>query len=316
MASSTTRLAPSPTGALHLGNARTFVVNWALARQQGWRIILRIEDLDTPRVKPGVIEETVETLRWLGLTWDEEAPLQSSDLTPYARAMKQLAANELVFPCALSRSEIAAAASAPQEGDAENRYDPSLRPGVFPTTFEDTGTNWRLLVPAGEVPVREVFDERQHSDPARSVGDFIVWTQRGHPSYQLAVTVDDERQGVTHIVRGNDLFDSAARQTLIRRALGIEQEPQHIHLPLVRGEDGRRLAKRHGDTRIGAYRDRGVPRERVLGLIARWCGMGEHDSLTPEAFAEGFRLDRMPREDVIFTAEDDRWLVHGVDRSH
>lgn len=308
-----TRLAPSPTGALHLGNALTFVVNWTLARQRGWEVLLRIEDLDTPRVKPGVIEQTVDTLRWLGLDWDETCPLQSSDLEPYTEAMQTLANAGIVYPCTLTRSEIAEAAGAPHEDSGEIRYDPKLRPSTFPTVFDDSGTNWRFVVPDEDVEIKEQFAERRSSNPGRSVGDFVVWTQRGHPSYQLAVTVDDARQGITHIVRGNDLIDSASRQTLLRRALGIKPEPTHYHLPLVRGVDGRRLAKRHGDTRIDHYRGLGVPPERVLALLARWAGFESNpESLTIQEFTEGFRVDRMPRSDVTFLPEDDRWLIQSA----
>ena len=310
-----TRLAPSPTGALHLGNARTFLVNWALARQQGWEIVLRIEDLDTPRVKPGVIQQTIETLRWLGMDWDREAPLQSSDLTPYQHAMTKLALVGRVFPCALSRTEIAEAAGAPHEDSGEVRYDASLRPSELPRSFTDDETNWRLTVPDDTVAFEDGFLGAQLINVAQSVGDFIVWTQRRQPSYQLAVTVDDLRQGVTHIVRGSDLVDSAARQTLIRRALGVEADPVYFHLPLVRGADGRRLAKRHGDTRIDHYRQRGVPAERVIALVARWSGFESDPELLSAAdFARRFEIGTMSREDVTFLPEDDRWLLHAGSR--
>lgn len=306
----TTRLAPSPTGALHLGNARTFLVNWALARQNGWRAILRIEDLDTPRIKPGVIEQTIQTLRWLGMDWDDQAPLQSADLTPYRDAMRELASAGRVFPCSLSRTQIAQAAGAPHEDSGEARFDARLRPAELPRVFDDENTNWRLAVPDEQIRFEDGFMGAQSLRPAGSVGDFVVWTQRGQPSYQLAVTVDDHRQGVTHVVRGSDLIDSAARQTLLRRALGVRTDPAYFHLPLVRGADGRRLAKRHGDTRIDHYRQRGVPAERVIALVARWCGFqGAPESMSAPEFAGGLRLGTMSREDIAFTAEDDRWLL-------
>jgi len=312
----TTRLAPSPTGALHLGNALMFVVNWALARQKGWRVVLRIEDLDSPRVKPGVIEATLETLRWLGMDWDELVPLQSSDLEPYADAMRTLAEKGLVYPCSLSRKEIAEAAGAPHDDSGELRFDPSLRPSHIPSEFHDTGTNWRLIVPDREVEFDERFAPTCVANPSRSVGDFVVWTQRGQPSYQLAVTVDDSRQGITQIVRGNDLLDSAARQTLLREALGVGGRPHHYHLPLVRGPDGRRLAKRHGDTRVDHYRDRGVPAERVLALLARWGGIeNPGEGIGIQEFAKRFQLDTMSPEDVTFTPEDDQWLLLAAARS-
>ncbi|MBX3365361.1 MAG: hypothetical protein KF866_11445 [Phycisphaeraceae bacterium] len=306
----TTRLAPSPTGALHLGNARTFLVNWAIARQRGWRIVLRIEDLDTPRVKPGAIDETISTLRALGIDWDEGPLVQSTDLRPYREAMRVLAARGDVHRCALTRGEIASAASAPQEGDHESRYDPSLRPtdAGKPVVFADEATNWRFLTSPGMVEFTDGFAGPQRIEVSGRLGDFVVWTKRGQPAYQLAVVVDDARQGITQIVRGNDLLDSAARQLLLYRSLGWEPEPAYTHLPLVRGEDGRRLAKRHGDTRVTEYLRRGVAVERMIALIGRWCGMEPEEHLSASAFASRLDLRRIPQHDIIFTSEDDRWL--------
>lgn len=309
-----TRLAPSPTGALHLGNARTFLVNWCLARAAGWRVVLRIEDLDTPRVKPGVIDDTIGTLRWLGLDWDEGPVVQSHDPEPYRAAMRSLAAQGLVYPCVLSRTEIEAAASAPNEGDHEIRFDASLRPADRAGVFDDELSNWRLAVDEGRVMVEDRFRGRVDLDIVRSVGDFVVWTKRGCPSYQLAVVVDDARQGVTEVVRGDDLLDSAGRQTLLYHALGLGGAPRYTHLPLVRGADGRRLAKRHGDTRIGHYRSKGVPAGRVLALLARWCGVDAGESVEAGSLIGAVRLDTIPRNDITFGPEDDAWLVDGAAR--
>lgn len=308
----TTRLAPSPTGALHLGNARTFLLNWALARTRGWRIILRVEDLDTPRVKAGAIEETVAILRWLGIDWDEGPVVQSEDIGPHREAMRRLAEAGLAYPCRLTRREIEAAASAPHAGEHELRFPPELRPLLRARRFEREETNWRLAVPDREISFCDGFLGLQRLNPSRTVGDFVVWTRRGQPSYQLAVVVDDARQGVTQVVRGADLLDSAARQMLLYEALGLGPPPAYTHLPLVVGLDGRRLAKRHGDTRLSAYREAGVSPERIIGLLGWWCGIGGE---TPEPMdAESFRarldLCTMPGGDVVFRQEDDRWLRH------
>lgn len=314
MRTETTRLAPSPTGALHLGNARTFLVNWALARQAGWRIVLRIEDLDGPRVKPGVIEGTIETLRWLGMDWDEGPLVQSDDLEPYRAAMRTLAKAARVYPSDLTRGQIEAAASAPQEGVSESVFPASLRPPLENREFGETSgaegaENWRFVTEAGAVRFEDRFSGAQEFEPAKSVGDFVVWTKRGQPAYQLAVVVDDHRQGITQVVRGHDLLDSAARQLLVYRALGLRPEPQYTHVPLVRGPDGKRLAKRHGDTRLEHYRTSGVPAERVIGLVAAWCGVVERARpVSAEEFVAGFNLDTMTRDEVTFRPEDDAWL--------
>jgi len=311
----TTRLAPSPTGALHLGNVRTFLINAALAGRLGWRTILRIEDLDTPRVKPGVIDETIEIMRWLGLDWDEHAPLQSADLEPYREAMRSLAALGRVYPCERTRGDIERAASAPNEGDAEHEFGPELRPPGFrpgvPVEFDREDINWRFAVEAGKI-VR--FDDRfagpQSVEISATIGDFLVWTKRSQPSYQLAVVVDDARQGVTQIVRGDDLIPSAARQRLLWESLNFGTFPAQWHIPLVRGPDGRRLAKRHGDTRISTYRNNGVPAERVIGLIAWWCGIGtQPEPMSASAFIGAFDIRTMSRGDITFTEADEQWLT-------
>lgn len=305
----TTRLAPSPTGSLHLGNARTFLANWALARRGGWRILLRIEDLDGPRVKPAAVAGIMETLSWLGLDWDEGPLVQSADLAPYRAAMRRLAESGAAFPCALTRGEIERAASAPQEGAHELPYPAALRPADWERRFEEGQTNWRFLVPDGPTAFTDEFAGPQAPKLSEIVGDFIVWTKRATPAYQLAVVVDDARQRVTRVVRGDDLLDSAARQLLLFRALGLAPEPSFCHLPLVKGPDGKRLAKRHGESRIDEYRKAGVPPEAVIGLLAFWCGLApERAPMTADAFRDRFELAGVPRGPVAFAAEDDAWL--------
>jgi glutamyl-tRNA synthetase len=313
-----TRLAPSPTGALHLGNARTFLVNWAIARKRGWEIVLRIEDLDGPRIKPGAAESCIDTLRWLGVDWDQGPFVQSHETEPYVDAMRTLASRGLAYPCELSRTQIEQAASAPHDPDpaepaGETRFPAELRPAVIvPREFLDTGTNWRFATPDAPVGFLDDFAGPQCLNPSRTIGDFVVWTRRAQPAYQLAVVVDDQRQGVTRIVRGDDLLDSAARQLLLYRALGYTPEPGYTHLPLVVGADGRRLAKRHGDTRLDTYRQAGVRPERVVGLLARWCGFGaERREVGAAEFCAGLDPSRMPMQRVVFTEEDDRWLRNG-----
>lgn len=304
-----TRLAPSPTGALHLGNARTFLVTWATARARGWRVILRIEDLDGPRIDPAASRGAIETLLWLGMDWDDGPIFQSADLEPYRMAMRDLATKGFVYPSELSRREIEEATSAPQEGSHEVVFPASLRPADVPRTFADDGANWRFATPDDIIEFHDEFMGPQRMKPGASIGDFVVWTKRGQPAYQLAVVVDDHRQGVTQVVRGNDLLDSAGRQILLYRALDLGPQPIYTHLPLVRGPDGRRLAKRHGDTRISAYQARGVSAERVIGLLARWCGIDATGAMSAAEFTRALDVDRIPRDDVVFTPEDDAWLL-------
>jgi glutamyl-tRNA synthetase len=285
-----------------------------MARQRGWGIVLRIEDLDTPRVKPGVIDLTIDLLAWLGIDWDEGPLIQSHEPGPHLAAMHALAGQELIYPCELSRAQIEAAASAPQEGAHDTPFPASLRPATRPAMFTDDAASWRFVVGEEPVMLTDQFRGPQILHPARTAGDFIVWTRRdgakpGQPAYQLAVVVDDARQGVTHVVRGDDLLDSAARQVLLYRALDLGEAPEYYHLPLVRGVDGRRLAKRHGDTRLDHYRARGVPPERVIGLIAYWNGtIPSPRPLTIDEFRGAFDLGTIPRSDVVFGPENDAWL--------
>lgn len=316
----TTRLAPSPTGALHLGNARTFLINWALARRNRWRIVLRIEDLDTPRTKPNAAAEAIDILQWLGIDWDDGPYYQANDLAPYEQAMRELASNARVFPTTLSRKEIEQAASAPHPTEShELPFPPELRPPLVPLDFDairathaDQPAGWRFATPDDHIHFDDAFLGTQSLHPRRTIGDFVVWTRQNQPAYQLAVVVDDHRHGITHVVRADDLLDSTPRQILLFRALGYDAIPTYTHLPLVVGEDGRRLAKRHGDTRLAAYRDAGVPPERIIGLIAHWSSPGSSTSspepMTASEFAQRFSLDTMPRCQTIFTQQHDAWL--------
>lgn len=269
-----TRLAPSPTGALHLGNARTFALTWALARNEGWEVLLRIEDLDFERVKPGAMEETLEILAWLGLDHDGELAVQRDDLEPFHVAMQQLAVAGHIFRCERSRKDVRLATSAPHAEDGEIRFEPSLRPNPSSRTasFTDDHANHRLIVDPGSEVIVDELSGKHAFDPGREVGDFLVWMKLGVPSYQLAVVVDDARYGISDVVRGDDLLPSAARQQILYRLLGASA-PRWWHLPLVYGDDGERLAKRHDHTSLAQLRAAGVRRERVLGLLAERSGL-------------------------------------------
>lgn len=321
----TTRLAPSPTGALHLGNVRTFLITWALARRFGWRIVLRIEDLDTPRVKSQTIALTEDLLTWLGLSWEGEVVLQSRMRDAHVLAMQQLASRSCVFPSPKLRSEglaTEAPQSAPNEGAHEMRFGPELRPPTRPSEFTDDAPTWRFATPNETIEFTDLFAGPQRVCPASTVGDFVVWSKRegsplGQAAYQLAVVVDDAAAGVTHVVRGNDLIDSTGRQLLLLRELGLPA-PAYVHVPLVRGSDGKRLAKRHGDTRLDAYRARGVRAERVVGLMAAWCGVlprEQPQEMALAEFVERFSLATLSQEDVVYGPQDEAWLLGESQRS-
>lgn len=309
----TTRLAPSPTGALHLGNARTFLVNALLARQHGWQVRMRIEDLDGPRVRADAIPATLEDLAWLGLTWAEPVVYQSRRGARYAAALDQLARDGWAYPCTCTRKDIEQAASAPHRDDAPGTYPGTCR-GRYTSADEAHRLSgrrpaWRVRVDDRPVRVADRFAGDRTFDLSRTGGDFVVSKNDGLAAYQLAVVLDDHDAGVDGIVRGDDLLDSAARQIHLRRLLGLADEVAYWHVPLVVGPDGRRLAKRHGDTRLAAYRAAGATPERVLGLLGYWCGLlPRREEATMADLAARFGIDRLPREPIVFREADDAFL--------
>lgn len=314
-----TRLAPSPTGALHLGNARTFLINWSLARRLGWKIVLRIEDLDGPRVKRGAAEQAMHDLRWLGLDWDTQSPAQSSRQDVYASAAQRLLDSGAAYYCICSRREVDQAASAPHAEDGASIYPGTCR-GRFATLADARAAGGRepairFRIPdddSASIPWNDGFRGHRQLD-ARKLGDFVIARAGGSAAYQLAVVIDDGESRVTQIVRGDDLVDSTPRQILIYRALGLQSAiPHYTHLPLVIGPDGRRLAKRHGDTRLSYYRSLGVPASRVLALLTKMCGIeSAGDAVNAADLIQQIRLDRIPPEPIVFTADDDAFLRAG-----
>ena len=275
-AASTTRLAPSPTGALHLGNARTFLVNWLLARRQGWRVLMRVEDLDGPRVKPHADRQMLDDLAWLGLTWETPIVYQSSRASAYADALARLIRAGAAYPCTCSRRDAELAASAPHADDATAPYPGTCR-DRYPSAESALATGkpvaWRIRVDDSPVAVDDQFAGPHTCDLSRDGGDFVIFKSSGQAAYQLAVVVDDDAAGVDCIVRGDDLLSSAARQIHLRRLLGLSRPVRYWHLPLIVGPDGRRLAKRHGDTRLARHRAAGAGPQRVLGLLGFWSGL-------------------------------------------
>lgn len=310
-----TRLAPSPTGALHLGNARTFLVNWLCARQRQWKLILRIEDLDGPRIKRGADLQAIEDLRWLGIDWDDGPIRQSARTKRYQDAVAALLARGQAYPCICTRKEASLAASAPHAEDGASVYPGTCR-GRFTSIEQARQANdgrmpaIRFAVPEESLEFSDGFRGKvRFENLAKQLGDFVIAKSDETPAYQLSVVVDDAAMGVTQIIRGDDLIDSTPRQILLYRALSLEARiPHYTHLPLVIGEDGRRLAKRHGDTRLAFYRDAGVPAARVLALLARWCGIDAGDSATIGQLLEDFDMARIPRAPIIMSPADDAWL--------
>ena len=280
------RYAPSPTGDLHLGNLRTALLAWLFARCAGGQFVLRVEDLDRPRVRQGATQRMLDDLRWLGIDWDEGpdvggpyAPyVQSERQTFYIAAMQRLQEAGLLYPCYCSRAEIARAASAPHE-DEGPRY-----PGTCRHLSEQQR---RALEAAGRRPSLRfrVDDKRvvtfhdllagwQQQHVQKVVGDFIVRRADGIFAYQFAVVVDDALMHITQVVRGADLLASTARQILLYEALGF-LVPAFAHVPLVLDSEGKRLSKRLQSEGLEPLRAAGAMPARVVGQLAAGCGLME-----------------------------------------
>ena len=301
----TGRLAPSPTGAQHVGNARTFLIAWLALRQAGGRVLLRIEDIDSPRTKPGAAEQAFEDLRWLGLDWDQAPVVQTNRLALYENALARLREAELVYPCTCTRSDVERAASAPHAEHAGPAY-PGTCAGQRAMDFaylDGRAFSWRFRLPASTPAFDDRFLGRVAVDLHQDEGDFVVWKSADAPAYQLAVVVDDALGGITEVVRGNDLVPSTPRQLLLYDVLGWTP-PRFAHVPLVVGPDGRRLAKRHGDTRLASLRKQGMKAESLLGLLAWSCGwIPEMGPITARELISLFRWETIPHHPLVLTPE-------------
>ncbi len=298
------RLAPSPTGVLHLGNARSFLFAWLSMRKQGGKLLLRIEDLDGPRVRQGATESAIEDLQWLGLDWDDEIRIQSQFRQHHEAALSELVKQKVAYPCVCTRREIEEAASAPHE----SKLPPSEM--VYPGTCRDqwssleeaksaTGRDpaLRLRLEDGSVPFEDGFRGKEEGALA---GDCVLRKRDGTPSYQLAVVVDDAADGVTEVLRADDLIPSTPRQILLYRYLGWSP-PAFIHVPLLVGPDGLRLAKRHGDTSLAHYRRQGVTPEEIVGTLASLSGLApEGQKLRPEDLIDHFDLAKVTPAPVVW----------------
>lgn len=271
------RIAPSPTGHLHIGHARTFWVAWTRARRVGGTVVLRNDDLDRDRVRGEFITGFIEDLKWFGLGWDEGPDIggpyrpysQSERMPRYAAALGRLREGGFVYPCTCSRRDILGAIAAPHEGDEEPVYPGTCRGRRMEEIPWGRRFSWRFRVPDGEtVRFEDGGVGPREYVAGRDFGDFIVWRHDGVPSYQLACVVDDAEMGITEVVRGEDLLASTARQILLYRALGWPV-PAFFHCPLVRDENGVRLAKRHASLSLRELRAAGrSPEELRAGWSA------------------------------------------------
>jgi glutamyl-tRNA synthetase len=305
------RFAPSPTGLLHIGSARTALAAWLSIRRQEGIFIWRIEDLDPPRAVPGTAQAAMEDLRWLGLDWDEgpdcgghHGPYRQSERGGYYEAaLEHLASVGRLFPCSRSRKDLLELASAPHGDEGHPPYPAAFRP-------RDLAADWyarhgaegrgeaalRFLVEEAEVTFEDRVFGRMAEGVATTTGDFVLKRRDGLYAYQLAVVVDDLAMGVTEVVRGADLLDSTARQIQLIRALGGEP-PVYAHLPLVVNAEGEKLSKRDAGLTLAELREAGTTPEGLCGYLGYSLGLLEAPQPLPAAaLVERFSWERIPRE--------------------
>ncbi len=327
------RLAPTPSGYLHLGNARSFLLAWLWAKQQGGQILLRIEDIDKPRCKPEYTQAAIEDLHWLGLSCDNqrtgagpvrrslgevgsasEGPMppvpleyiQSTRTELYRQHLTQLIQQHQAYPCTCTRKDIEEASSAPH-GD-----EGAIYPGTCRGRWKDakqakaeTGREpaWRFAWDGPPVKFRDEVQGEVTVDP-KALGDFVLWRRDDLPSYQLAVTVDDALQGVTQVLRGRDLRTSTARQLALYEALGLPAPKQWAHVPFLQ-DAGRRMAKRDGDLSIKSLRESGAEASKLIGYLAWSAGVTKANK--PAAaidLVDSFNIAHVGSDDFELSAFD------------
>lgn len=267
----TGRLAPSPTGLLHLGHAATFWTAYQRAREHNGTLLLRNEDLDPQRSKQQYVDAMIEDLAWLGIQWTPPMIVQSHRIALYREAFVRLLVSGRAYACTCSRKDLAQMIAAPHEdADDEAVYTGRCRPSPSePAQSLQPNTNYRFRVPDGEAIT---FNDKnlgpQSFTAGKDFGDFLIWRKDDLPSYQLACIVDDADSSITEVVRGADLLKSTARQILLQRALALPT-PDYFHTRLLRDEHGVRLAKRHDALAIRTLRQQGLTPADVLQLFAQ-----------------------------------------------
>lgn len=321
-----TRFAPSPTGSLHVGNARAAVVNWLLTKQQKGRFLLRIEDTDIDRNVEGSEEQILQDLRWLGLEWDEGPSLdgrpepgahgpyrQSERSEIYAAWAERLLETGAVYPCFCSdetldemrKAAVEEGRAATYDGRCARLTDAERAPRVA----SGEPFAWRFRVPSGE-PI--VVHDGVYGDirfEPESIGDFVVVRSDGRPTYNFAVVVDDLAMEITHVIRGSGHLSNTPRQQLLYKAFGMEP-PVFAHIPTVLGPDRQKLSKRHGAKPLAGYRDEGWHPDALVNYLSllSWSSPSGEEVLSRERLIEEISIDRINAADVVFDPAKLRWL--------
>lgn len=319
------RLAPSPTGRLHLGNAWAFLLAWLSARACGGTLVSRLEDIDPERSKDHYAQAIIEDLAWLGLDWDagvgvcsadERGPYRQSERGHvYAAILDRLARQGLTYPCFCSRRELRLLAAAPHIDDVGAPYPGTCRHLSAGQREERLAQGrpacLRLRCPPFPIAFADAVQGPQNFLPEHYGGDFALRRSDGVIAYQLAVAVDDALMGITQVVRGRDILPSTPRQIALLEILGYPP-PQYVHFPLLLDAEGQRLAKRHHSLTLHALRNMGVPPRRLIGFLGYKAGFQDTvQEVSPAELLPAFDLARLPRHDVRIDENDMRHLTHG-----
>ena len=310
MAQVRTRFAPSPTGYLHIGGARTALFNFLFARHHGGRFILRIEDTDRERSTPEAIKAIFDAMSWLGLDWDEGPFYQTQRYPLYQEKIQQLLAEGKAYPCVCTSQELDAKRQQAQKEKRKPMYDGTCRPpeGVIPSLPKDKPFTVRFRSPHDGSTIVEDAVKGQVVFDNRELDDLIIARSDGTPTYNFCVVVDDIEMNITHIIRGDDHLSNTPRQILLYQALK-HTPPQFAHLPLILGTDKARLSKRHGATSVTAYRDMGYFPEAVLNYLVRlgWSH-GDQEIFSRDELIEEFSLESVGKSAGVFNPEKFLWV--------
>ncbi len=313
MAEVRVRFAPSPTGYLHVGGARTALYNWLFARHHGGVFILRIEDTDVDRSKPELTTAILDSMRWLGLNWDEGPFYQSQRLERYRQMAGELERLGHAYPCFCTPEELQA-----KRAQAEAQKRPWKYDGTCRNLSEEERSQRRARGQPHAIRFRvpetgrTAFEDRVFGHlevEHRDLEDFVLLRSDGHPTYHLGVVADDLDMRVTHVIRGADHISNTPKQILMYRALGAT-EPVFAHLPLILGPDKQRLSKRHGATSVGAYRDQGTLPEALVNFLALlgWTPPGGKEILPLEEMVQSFDLESVSKSNAVFDVEKLAWM--------
>lgn len=316
------RFAPSPTGTLHVGGARTAIYNWAFARCSGGTFVLRIDDTDPERSTAENTAQILRSLRWLGLDWDEgpetggtHGPyFQTQRSEHYASALESMKASGAAYPCFCTAEELAAKRELARAGDGIWGYDRTCRSIEPRAAAERIAAGephvWRLKVPdeRGTIVVNDAVRGATEF-PIDAMDDFVLVRSDGTPTYNFATVVDDAAMLITHVIRGDDHLTNTPRQILVFEALG-KSVPQFAHLSMIWGPDGKKLSKRHGATSVEAYDEMGYLPEALLNYLALlgWSLDGETTIVSADVLKQSFSLDRISKNPAIFDAEKLEWM--------